>query len=124
VRYLLDTDCCVYLFTDESPTLTARVGECEAGTLALSAISFAEIALGSSNGRMPAMEVLDAFTAEIPVLDFDQAAGRAYAELPFRRGRFDRLIAAHALSQGLTLVTNNERDFADVPGLTVENWTR
>lgn len=72
---------------------------------------------------MPATEVLDAFIAEIPVLDFDQAAGRAYARLPFKRGRFDRLIGAHALSRGLILVTNNEQDFADIPGLKVENWT-
>jgi tRNA(fMet)-specific endonuclease VapC len=123
VKYLLDTDCCVYLFTDESPILTARVAACGAGTLALSAISFAEVALGSPNGRMPSADVLDAFAAEIPVLAFDQAAGRAYAGLPFKRGRFDRLIGAHALSRGLTLVTNNERDFADIPGLKIENWT-
>ena len=72
---------------------------------------------------MPSADVLDAFAAEIPVLAFDQAAGRAYAGLPFKRGRFDRLIGAHALSRGLTLVTNNERDFADIPGLKIENWT-
>ncbi len=123
MKYLLDTNCCVYLFTGESPVLTTRVAACAAGTLGVSAISFAEIALGSSNGRMPATEVLDAFVVEIPVLDFDQAAGRAYARLPFKRGRFDRLIGAHALSRDLTLVTNNEQDFADIPGLKVENWT-
>jgi tRNA(fMet)-specific endonuclease VapC len=44
--------------------------------------------------------------------------------LPFRRASYDRLIAAHALSLDLTLITNNEGDFADVPGLRVENWTR
>ena len=43
--------------------------------------------------------------------------------LPFKRARFDRLLAAHALSLGVTIITNNESDFADVPGLTVENWT-
>ncbi|MEO9129659.1 MAG: PIN domain-containing protein, partial [Sphingomonas sp.] len=69
------------------------------------------------------MKVLEAFVGEIPILDFDEAAARAYATLPFRRGRFDRLLAAHALSLGAVLVTNNERDFADIPGLVVENWT-
>ncbi len=48
----------------------------------------------------------------------------SYASIPFKRSRFDRLIAAQALSLGLTLVTNNERDFADVPDLKVENWTK
>jgi tRNA(fMet)-specific endonuclease VapC len=55
-------------------------------------------------------------------LPFDLNAAAAYARLPFRRARFDRLIAAHALSKGLTLITNNESDFSDVVGLTVENW--
>jgi len=59
----------------------------------------------------------------VPVLDFDLAAARAYATLSFRRASFDRLIAAHALSRGLIVVTDNERHFADVPGLIVENWT-
>ena len=58
------------------------------------------------------------------LLPFDEAAVRAYAALPFRRGSFDRLIAAHALALDLTLVTSNVRDFADIPGLLVENWTR
>ena len=44
-------------------------------------------------------------------------------QLPFKRGSYDRLIAAHALSLGLTVVTGNTKHFADVPGLKVENWT-
>jgi tRNA(fMet)-specific endonuclease VapC len=54
---------------------------------------------------------------------FDEAAARTYARLPFKRARFDRLLAAHALSIGATVITNNEIDFADVPRLMVENWT-
>jgi tRNA(fMet)-specific endonuclease VapC len=57
-------------------------------------------------------------------LPFDDAAARAYARMPFRRGRFDRLLAAHALSLDATVVTNNLSDFADIPGLKVEDWTR
>jgi tRNA(fMet)-specific endonuclease VapC len=66
--------------------------------------------------------VLDAFVRAIPMLPFDEAAAREYAKLPFKRARFDRLLAAHALSLGATIITNNEGDFADVPGLKVENW--
>ena len=58
------------------------------------------------------------------VLPFDEEAAKAYAKLTFRRGSFDRLIAAHALSLGLTVVTNNERDFSDIVGLKIENWTK
>ena len=57
------------------------------------------------------------------MLPFEEVAAEAYQLVPFRRGRFDRLIAAHALALGLTVVTNNEEDFADIPGLAIENWT-
>ena len=53
---------------------------------------------------------------------FDDLAVRAYATISFKRASYDRLIAAHALSLGVAIVTNNEYDFADVPGLKVENW--
>ncbi len=52
------------------------------------------------------------------------AAADAYARLPFKRRSFDRLIAAHAVAAGLTLITRNVADFADVPELVVEDWTR
>ena len=61
---------------------------------------------------------------KVSVLAFDVAAAATFARLPLKRGSFDRLIAAHALSLGLTLVTDNERHFADVPGLSIENWAR
>lgn len=123
MKFLLDTDCCIYLLTGLFPVLTARVERCETGSVAISAITFAEIAHGSANARMPPPELLDDFLSEIILLPFDEAAARSYARLPFRRGRFDRLIGAHALALDLTLVTNNVRDFADIPGLRVENWT-
>jgi tRNA(fMet)-specific endonuclease VapC len=64
----------------------------------------------------------------LAVHDFGRAAAESYARLagtmPCRRHSFDRLIAAHALALDMTLVTNNTRHFADIPGLRVENWTR
>ena len=72
-------------------------------------------------------EALHLLAREIQVLPFDEAAAERYgvmrAAVPDRRrDAFDRLIAAHAASLGLTLVTNNEADFYDYPGLVVENW--
>lgn len=58
----------------------------------------------------------------VAVLPFDRLAAESYVKLPFKRGSYDRLIGAHALSLGLTLVTANERHFKDIPGLNVENW--
>jgi tRNA(fMet)-specific endonuclease VapC len=122
-RFLIDSDLAIYSMGGEvdSP-LNRRLMQCAPGDVAISAISFAEVALGTWNGKPPKQEVLDAFIRVIPIIDFDDAAARAYAQLPFKRARFDRLLAAHALSLGVTVVTNNEADFGDVPGLMVENW--
>lgn len=122
-RYLIDSDLAIYSMGGEvdSP-LNQRLAARSAGEVSISAISFAEVALGTWNGKPPKQEVLDAFISIIPIVDFDEAAAREYARLPFKRARFDRLLAAHALSIDAIIVTNNEADFADVPGLRVENW--
>lgn len=121
---MIDSDLAIYsMGGDPNSQLNQRLASCDAGDVSISAISFAEVALGTWNGKPPKQEVLDAFVGVIPIIDFDEAAARAYAMLPFRRARFDRLLAAHALSIGATVVTNNDGDFADVPGLKVENWT-
>lgn len=123
-RFLIDSDLAIHSMGGRVDSrLNARLSECEPGEVSISAISFAEVALGTWNGRPPKKAVLDAFIRVIPIVDFDEAAAREYARLPFRRARFDRLLAAHALSIGAVVVTSNEADFADVPGLKVENWT-
>jgi tRNA(fMet)-specific endonuclease VapC len=123
-RYLIDSDLAIYSMGGEQDTiLNQRLASHYPGDVAISAVSFAEVALGTWNGKPPRQDVLDAFVAVIPILPFDERAARDYARLPFKRARFDRLLAAHALSLGAIIVTNNEDDFADVPGLSVENWT-
>lgn len=95
----------------------------EPGELGLSVISYAEIVLGMEQGKPPTLAALEAFVAAVPLQPFDENAGREYAKLPFKRARFDRLLAAHAVSLNAAVVTNNPSDFADIPGLKVENWT-
>jgi tRNA(fMet)-specific endonuclease VapC len=124
IRFILDTDCAVYAMLGSHPKLRVRLAEREPGDVGVSAISFAEIVLGESRGKPPDMDVINDFVTVVEVLPFDEAAARAYANLPFRRAAFDRLIAAHALSLGATVITNNEADFVDVPGLKIENWTQ
>ncbi len=123
IRYLIDANCAVYALGGEYPAMRERITALDPGDVAISAISYAEVAYGTFVGKPPRQEILDAFVAVIPLVAFDEAAARAYATLPFKRARFDRLLAAHALSIGAVVVTNNEADFADVPGLMVENWT-
>lgn len=123
IKYLIDANCAVYALGGEFPVLRDRIVSKNPGEVAISAISYAEVAYGTYVGKPPAPEMLDAFIGAIPLVAFDEAAARAYATLPFKRARFDRLLAAHALSIGAIVVTNNEADFADVPGLKIENWT-
>jgi tRNA(fMet)-specific endonuclease VapC len=123
VKYLLDSNIIVYLTMNSNAQVVRRAAECDEGDLVTSAVAYAEVAYGSVNALPPAVDQLQAFVEEVPVLNFDYKAALAYATLPFKRGSFDRLIAAHALSHDLILVTHNEKHFADVPGLKVENWT-
>ncbi len=120
--YLLDSNICIYLLNGLSSRLEQRVAQQAAETLFVSSISVAEIAVGYGATIDDAPE-LRGFLEEILPLPFDEAAAMAYATLPFKRGSFDRLIAAHALSLGLTIVTNNMDDFAQIPGLMIEDWT-
>lgn len=124
MKYLLDSNIIIMTVMGVGEALQRRLADCDEGDVVTSSIAYAEVAHGAVRGKPPAFERLQAFVEEVPVLDFDYKAARTYATLPFRRASYDRLIAAHALSHGLIIVTDNEADFADVPGLVVENWTR
>jgi tRNA(fMet)-specific endonuclease VapC len=96
---------------------------CSEGEMVTSAIVFAEVLYGSARGKPPPLDRLAVLAEEVPVLPFDLKAATTYAGLPLRRHSYDQLIAAHALSLGLVVVTDNVGHLADVPGLEVENWT-
>ncbi|WP_353216537.1 type II toxin-antitoxin system VapC family toxin [Sandarakinorhabdus sp.] len=121
-RYLLDTNICIYILDAKLPILRRRVEQQPLGSLVTSTIVLAEILRGTDPGDRIVMARLNGLLDIVPALPFDAAAAETYARLPFRRGRFDRLIAAHALSRGLAVVTANAPDFADIPGLAVEDW--
>lgn len=130
LRYLLDTNICIYLMRGHPPELIARIERLAYGEVALSAIVLAELRVGLERHpqtRAHNEAVLADFLQLIPALPFDAAAALHYGVLRAavpdrRRDALDRLIAAHALSLGATLVTNNAADFQDYPGLRVENW--
>ncbi|WP_404339717.1 type II toxin-antitoxin system VapC family toxin [Sphingomonas sp. MMS12-HWE2-04] len=128
MNFLLDTNACLDFLLARSASLAARV-EREFSRLAVSAITAAELRVGNRNSEHPEEDArrVDLFLTTIVAHDFDAAAATAYGEIArqigFKRSSFDRLIAAHALSLGLILVTRNADDFSDVPGLKLENWT-
>jgi len=121
---MLDTNMLIGMLAGSPPILRERVTRHDPGEIGISSVVYAEVALGSWNGKKPPLPVLDQVARIFEVVPFDRLAARQYAQLPFKRGSFDRLIAAHTLALRATLVTNNERDFADIPGLAIENWTR
>lgn len=124
MKYLLDSNIVVAASLAVGESLRRRMAECDEGDMVTSTIAYAEILYGSVRGKPPPIDRLQLFLEEVEVLDFDTAAAQAYARLPFQRGSFDQLIAAHALSRELILVTDNLRHFRGLSGLRVENWMR
>lgn len=122
MKYLFDSNIIIMTVMAMNPALQRRLADCDEGDIVTSAVAYAEVVHGAIRGKPPSFEKLQAFVEEAPVLPFDLKAAQVYATLSFKRASFDRLIAAHALSHGLTLVTDNEADFDDVPDLNVENW--
>ena len=120
--YCLDTNCCILLIAQSHPGLNARIESHAPGDIVLSAIVAAELirGLGSVEGESSAQ--IEEMFRVFPVVPFDEAAARAFPNVPFRRAKFDRLIAAHTLALGATLVTANTREFDCVPGLIVVDW--
>jgi tRNA(fMet)-specific endonuclease VapC len=128
--YMLDTNICIYIAKQHPEGLLQRFWGLEQGEAVMSAITHAElrarIEMQTAN-RAHDEKVLGLLIHRIPVLPFDETAFTAYGILlaavrDRRRDARDRLIAAHALSVDATLVTNNDADFRDYPGLKVENW--
>ena len=125
--FLLDTNACLDFLLLRNRHVFGRVGE-NFTALSVSTITVAELRVGSKATSDPKSEdrKLDEFLASISVEPFSGEAAAHYGAIirtvGMDRRSFDRLIAAHAVSLNRCLVTNNERDFADVPGLRVENW--
>lgn len=126
--YLIDTNIAIHA-RDGTRSIIERMIQHQGG-MTLSALSLAELQRGlvSDLVAAPLRRLrLGIFIENLPVVSFDANAAGAYGQIiaacGWVRGRdFDRMIAAHALSLNATLVTNNERDFRDIPGLAVENW--
>lgn len=130
MRYMLDTNICIYLINNRPPHVRPRFDAHVIGDIGVSAITAGELAWGvakSASARNRA--ALETFLLPLEVVPFDEHVVWRYAELRAtleRRGTpigaLDMQIAAHALTLGCTLVTNNTREFARVDGLVLENW--
>ena len=135
MRYLLDTNICIYLIKNHPPQVLQRLAVLKQGDAVMSVVTYAELRAGleiqggtrTSADRESDARALAMLIKRIPVLPFMEADAESFGVLRAavrdrNRDTMDRLIAAHAVSTGLVLVTNNEADFKDYPGLVVENW--
>lgn len=129
-KYMLDTNICIYLMKHQPAQVRARFAECFVGDVVLSVITLAELEYGvacSGDAQARNQAALDSLLEDILVAPFEARAARAYGPLRAanrerNKDALDKLIAAHALSLGVTLVTNNEADFRGFTGLALENW--
>ena len=133
MKYLLDTDICIYIINKRPAKVIARVRKFEPGNLGISVITLSELQKGVSKSlhKKKNQDVLDHFISVFTVLSYEPSDAKAYGEIVANLeekgqiiGGNDLFIAAHALSRKLTLVTNNEKEFNRVKGLKIENWAR
>ena len=132
MRYMLDTNICIHLIQKQPPHVIQKFSTLKYGDVVISSITLAELRYGverDSQMRAGAEAALNGLLRFLPVLPFEENAASHYGVLRAlvrdrKRDALDRLIAAHALSQQLILVTNNEADFKDYTLLSVENWVQ
>lgn len=131
VRYLLDTNICIYIAKHNPPAVRARFERHAANELAMSVVTLGELRHGAekSQAREKALATLNRLEASIQVAPLTETVGEHYgqirAALETRSqiiGNNDLWIAAHARAEGWILVTNNESEFKRVEGLQLENW--
>jgi tRNA(fMet)-specific endonuclease VapC len=130
-RYMLDTSMCIYLMKNQPEEVARRFAQCFVGDVVMSAITYAELEYGVAVSAEPDRERVNlaALVEDIPVAPFDLTAGAAYGSIRLatrdnKKDPLDKLIAAHAVSLGAIVVTNNLKDFAKYPGLVTENWLK
>jgi len=132
MRYLLDTDTCIYIVKHKPAGTLKRFEQTRAGDVGMSVVTYLELVYGACKSRHLEANLarIEQLSGLIPVLPLDSPVGTHYGNLRtqlersgLRIGSHDLLIAAHALSLGLIVVTNNVREFSRVRGLRIENWT-
>jgi tRNA(fMet)-specific endonuclease VapC len=131
MKYLLDTNICIYIIKKKPENVFKKFTEMPFGSIGVSSITLAELQYGvmKSSNPIKNQDALEKFLTPLQIFDFghEQAIiyGKVRAELEKKGtpiGPLDTLIASHAISLNLALVTNNEREFKRIPKLLVENW--
>jgi tRNA(fMet)-specific endonuclease VapC len=133
IEYLLDTNICIYIIKRKPVQVFEKFKSVAFGSIGISSITLAELQYGIMKSSIPERnrKALEIFLTPLEIVDFDYNAtveyGKIRADLERKGtpiGPLDTLIASHALSLDLTLITNNEREFVRINGLKIENWVK
>lgn len=133
MKYLLDTNICIYIIKQHTMTVVMRLKNIPAHHIAISSITLSELEYGVAKSQLIQKneKALKKFIQSFDVIPFDQTAATYYGKLRTQLeksgkpiGPLDILIAAHAISLGSILVTNNGKEFNRVEGLAIENWAQ
>ena len=131
MKLLLDTNICIYLIKRKPPEVLQMFNTYQVGDLGISSITVAELEYGVQKSQFPSrnQQALEQFLLPLQIVDFDNAAAVIYGNIRAileKRGTpigsLDTLIAAHAVSLQITLITNNVKEFSRVPNLELDNW--
>lgn len=131
MKYMLDTNICIYLMNGKDDKLAMKFNKNNPNDLCISNITYSELMYGVEKSKNKELDFsrLLLFLSEINILNYDFNASEEYGRIRIlleKKGNIigsnDLFIAAHAKSLGLTLITNNEKEFSRVNGLKVENW--
>lgn len=134
MNYLIDTNICIYIMNQRPAQVIQKCKNTGVGQIAISAITVSELSyygVAKSKYQKQNTKRLEEFLAPFEILQYDEEASKYYGIIRSQLenqgnviGPLDMLIAAHALSRDLVLVTNNEKEFNRIETLKVENWVK
>jgi len=131
MKYLIDTNICIYIMNNHPPEVLEKFKHIGVGEVGISSISVSELHYGACKGKKTKENIkrLEEFLYPFEILTYDEEASREYGKIRSHLekkgqviGPLDMLIAAHAMSNKLTIITNNTKEFKRIKSLKVENW--
>ena len=131
MKYMLDTNICIYIIKKKPEEVIKRFLKMKPDSIAISSITVSELYYGVAKSSKPNENTiaLEQFILPLTVINYNKEDSISYGKLRAKLeqkgkliGAMDMLIAAQVLNRDLILVTNNEREFKKVEGLSVENW--
>ncbi len=131
MMFLIDTNICIYIMNEHPPEVIQKFREIGVGKICISSITVSELQYGVYKSKQikKNLKRLDEFLSPFEIISYAENSANYYGKIRSQLekqgnviGPLDVLIAAHALSENLTLITNNEKEFKRVKSLQVENW--